>query len=183
MQRAPPRSRQWRPPIEDRDQHFQALRSARVGRKDGRRKANALRSISDTVAHPWAAHGDRANAGHDLAFRQMSMAHQSLVAIIGRLVGIPAEQGCDFGLDSLRQKRSRTVAQHLGQRINKTSWLGKLENVSLGHGVSLLCWRSGGVEHPHDTPPYSFTPSPTFAIAQSRTANAGGPDSGSEGTR
>jgi hypothetical protein len=40
----------------------------------------------------------------------MSMAHQSLVAIIGRLVGIPAEQGCDFGLDSLRQKRARTVA-------------------------------------------------------------------------
>src|SRR6516165_4666682 len=46
--------------------------------------------------------------------------------------------------------------------INKTSWLGKLENVSLGHGVSLLCWRSGGVEHPHDTPPYPFMPSPTF---------------------
>src|SRR5262249_52405537 len=30
-------------------------------------------------------------------------------------------------------------------------------------GVSLLCWRSGGVGHPHDTPPYPFTPSPTFA--------------------
>ena len=53
--------------------------------------------------HPWAAHGDRANAGHDLALRQMSMAHQPLAAILGRLVGIPAEQGCDFGLDSLRQ--------------------------------------------------------------------------------
>jgi hypothetical protein len=38
-----------------------------------------------------------------------------------------------------------------------------LENVSIGHGVSLLCWRSGGVEHPHDTPPYPFMPSPTFA--------------------
>ena len=22
------------------------------------------------------------------------------------------------------------------------------------YGISLLCWRSGGVEHPHDTPPY-----------------------------
>jgi hypothetical protein len=32
----------------------------------------------------------------------------------------------------------------------------------LGHGVSLLWWRSGGFEHPHDTPPYPFTPSPTF---------------------
>jgi|SRR6187200_3377777 hypothetical protein len=59
----------------------------------------------------------------------MSMAHQPLAAIIARLVGIPAEQGCDFGFDSLRQQRSRTVAQHLDQRIDKTSWLGKLENV------------------------------------------------------
>jgi hypothetical protein len=24
-------------------------------------------------------------------------------------------------------------------------------------------WRSGGVKHPHDTPPYPFMPSPTFA--------------------
>jgi hypothetical protein len=31
-----------------------------------------------------------------------------------------------------------------------------LENVSVGHGVSLLRWRSGGVKHPHDTPPYPF---------------------------
>jgi hypothetical protein len=42
-----------------------------------------------------------------------------------------------------------------------------LENVSIGHGVSLLCWRSGGVEHPHDTPPYPFMPSPTFAHSSS----------------
>src|SRR6266516_1447280 len=40
--------------------------------------------------------------------------------------------------------------------------MGELENVSVGHGVSLLQWRSGGVEHPHDTPPYPFMPSPTF---------------------
>src|SRR5258706_6056937 len=54
-------------------------------------------------------------------------------------------------------------AQNLGQRIAKSSWLRELENISVGHGVSLLCWRSGGLEHPHDTPPYPFTPSPTFA--------------------
>jgi hypothetical protein len=40
-----------------------------------------------------------------------------------------------------------------------------LENISLSHGVSLLRWRSGGLEHPHDTPPYPFTPSPTFAYS------------------
>src|SRR6202011_5140179 len=55
--------------------------------------------------------------------------------------------------------------QHLGQRIGKISWLGELENISVGHGVSLLRWRSGGVEHPHDTPPYPFMPSPTFGLS------------------
>jgi hypothetical protein len=39
------------------------------------------------------------------------------------------------------------------------------ENVSVGRGVSLLRGRSGGVEHPHDTPPYLLMPSPTFAYS------------------
>ena len=93
----------------------------------------------------------------------MPVAHQPLAAIVGQLVGMAAEQGRNLGLDGLRQQRSRAVAQNLGQRIGKSSWLGELENISLGHGVSLLRWRSGGVEHPHDTPPYPFMPSPTFA--------------------
>jgi hypothetical protein len=68
-----------------------------------------------------------------------------------------AEQARNLGLEGLRQKRSRAGAQNLGQRIGKSSWLRELENIiSVGHGVSLLCWRSGGVEHPHDTPPYPF---------------------------
>src|SRR6266566_4923313 len=74
-----------------------------------------------------------------------------------------AEQARNLSLDGLRQKRARAVAQNLGQRIGKSSWLRELENISVGHGVSLLCWRSGVLEHPHDTPPYPFTPSPTFA--------------------
>src|SRR4029077_14711709 len=78
-------------------------------------------------------------------------------------VGMAAEQARNLGLEGMRQKRSRAGAQKLGQRIGKSSWLRELENISLGHGVSLLCWRSGGIEHSHDTPPYPFTPSPTFA--------------------
>src|SRR5436305_12698638 len=70
--------------VEDRDQHFEALRSARVGRKDCRGKANALGAFTDTVAHPRPAHGDRTNTGHDLALLQMSMAHQSLAALVAR---------------------------------------------------------------------------------------------------
>src|SRR6516162_3330833 len=129
------------------------------------------------ILHPWpserfavnhpryarAAHSDRTDAGHDFALWQMPVAHQPPAAIIGELVGMPAEQARNLGLDGLRQKRSRAAAQNLGQRVGKSPWLRESENISVGHGVSLLCWRSGGVEHPHDTPPYPFTPSPTFA--------------------
>ncbi|MGB8128018.1 MAG: hypothetical protein WCF50_30640, partial [Pseudolabrys sp.] len=47
--------------------------------------------------------------------------------------------------------------------MGESPWLSQLDDVSVGHGVSLLWWRSGGVEHPHDTPPYPFMPSPTSA--------------------
>jgi len=148
--------------VEDRDQHFEALRPTRVGRQNRRRKADPLATFAAAVAHARAAHSDRTDAGHDLTLGQMPVAHQPLAAIIGELVGMATEQARNLGLDSLRQQRSRAVAQNLGQRIGKSSWLGELENVSVGHGVSLLRWRSGGVEHPHDTPPHPFMPSPTF---------------------
>jgi hypothetical protein len=41
----------------------------------------------------------------------MPVAHESLAAIVGELVGMAAEQGSDLGLDCLRQQRSRAVAQ------------------------------------------------------------------------
>src|SRR5450759_886832 len=93
----------------------------------------------------------------------MPMAHQPRPAIIGQLVGMAAEEASNLGLHCLRQQHSRAVAQHIGQQIGKHPWLGQLDEIILGHGVSLLRWRSGGVEHPHDTPPYPFTPSPTSA--------------------
>jgi hypothetical protein len=84
----------------------------------------------------------------DLALGQMPVAYQPLVAVVGQLVGVAAKQGRHFGLDGLRQKRSRAVAQGLGQRVRKSSWLGELEDVSVGLGVSLLQWRSGGFDPP-----------------------------------
>src|SRR5215211_4141988 len=46
-----------------------------------------------------------------------------------------------LGLDRLGQQGARSVAQHLGQRVGKRPWLKQLDDVSIGHGVSLLCWR------------------------------------------
>ncbi len=91
------------------------------------------------------------------------MAYQPLPAVVGELVGMRHEPGHYLGLDGLRKQRPRAIAQNFGQRIGECPWLGELQNISVGQGVSLLQGRSGGVKHPHDTPPYPFMPSPTFA--------------------
>src|SRR4051812_5404443 len=112
-------------------------------------------------------HGDRAKAGHDHALRPMPMAHQPLAAVFGVLVSVAGKEGGDLRLDGLRQQRPRARAQNFGERVGELCWLDQLDDIILGHGVSLLCWRSGGLEHPHDTPPYPLTPSPTSAHSSS----------------
>src|SRR5262249_4205667 len=62
--------------VEDRDQHLQALRPARVGRQNRRRKADALATFAAAVTHARAAHSHRTDAGHDLTLGQMPVAHQ-----------------------------------------------------------------------------------------------------------
>src|SRR4051812_35070263 len=78
----------------------------------------------------------------------MAMAHQPLAAVFGLSVGMAAEEGCDLGLDSLRQQGSRALAQNFGQRVGELCWLDQLDDIILGHGVSLLRWRSGGSNTP-----------------------------------
>src|SRR6476620_7168379 len=68
-----------------------------------------------------------------------------------------------LGLDRLRQQGARSVAQHLGERVGKRPWLKQLDHGSIGHGVSLLCWRSGGSNTPTIRRPPPVTPSPTSA--------------------
>src|SRR5437588_8216628 len=93
----------------------------------------------------------------------LTVTHDALVARLSLEIGISSEEVSDFRLHSLREKGTRPVAQNLGEQIGEGPWLSQLDDVSVGHGVSLLRWRSGGVEHPHDTPPYPFMPSPTSA--------------------
>ena len=118
---------------------------------------------SAAIANSGTTHGHRTDAGHDLALGQMPMAHQPAVAIIGQLIGMTAEEARNLGLHGMHQQRSRASAQNLGQWIRKRPWLRQLDDIILDHGVSLLVWRSGGVEHPHDTPPYPLTLLPTSA--------------------
>src|SRR6516225_3012606 len=153
--------------VEDGDQHLKALRSPRVSRQDRRRVPNARALGSFAVAHPRLANGDRADAGHDLAFRKMAVAHDALLARRGPEIGVLCEKLSNLRFDGLGQQRTRAAAQDLCEGIGKGPWLGELDDVTVRHGVSLLHWRSGGVEHHHDTPPYPVTPSPTSGHSSS----------------
>src|SRR5205823_8915255 len=68
-----------------------------------------------------------------------------------------------LGLDRLGQQGARSVAQHLGKRVGERPWLKQLDDVSIGHGVSLLGWRSGGANTPTIRRLHPVSPSPTFA--------------------
>src|SRR4029077_16510450 len=84
-----------------------------------------------------------------------------LLARLGLEIAVLCEKLSNLRFDGLGQQRTRAVAQDLCEGIAKGPWLGELDDVTVRHGVSLLHWRSGGVEHHHDTPPYPVTPSPT----------------------
>jgi hypothetical protein len=96
------------------------------------------------------------------------MAHQPLPAVSGALVGVRGEKAGHLGFYGLGEQRSRATPQNLRQSIGKCPWLNELENVSVGHSVSLLQWRSGGVEHSHDTLPYPLMP-PTSVNSSSES--------------
>src|SRR6202030_1902393 len=146
--------------VEDRDQHFQALRPPRVPRQDRWRIPDALALGSFAVAHPRLANADRADPGHDLTLREMAVAHNALLAGRGLQIGVLCEKLGNLRFDGLAQQRTRAVTQDFRQGIAEGPWLAELDHVTVGHGVSLLHWRSGGVDHHHDTPPYPVTPSP-----------------------
>src|SRR6478609_7794012 len=73
-----------------------------------------------------------------------------------------AEKVCNLGLYRLGEQGTRPVAQDFSELILDVRWLNQLDDVIFGHGISLLWWRSGGVKHPHDMPPFRFPPSPTL---------------------
>ena len=89
------------------------------------------------------------------------MPNQALPAVIGALVGMFPKKAGYFGFNSLSKQRSRAVAQNIGQSIAEGPWLNQSKNVSVGHSLSFLGCRGGGVKHP-TIPPY------LHAVADSR---------------
>src|SRR5712672_604748 len=155
--------------IKDRQQRLDRLRAAHVGRQDRRREPDAARIGSGglAIAYTRLADGDRTDTGHHLALRQVTVADDALVAVPGLQIGMLVEKVRDLGLDRPGEQGTGPVAQDFGEMIVEESWLNQLDDVILGHGISLLRWRSGGVKHPHDMPPSRFPTSPTLGDSSS----------------
>ena len=115
---------------------------ARVVEKAARIRIHFASACPDAAL--WRANRNRADAGHDLAFGQVAVAHQPSAAFFGARLGVAIKERGYLRLDRPRQQGPGAAAQHLGQRIGKRRWLGKLQNGIVTHGVSLLRWRSGG---------------------------------------
>src|SRR6202035_1211219 len=149
--------------VKDRQQRLDRFRAAHVRRQDRRREPDAVGvgSVRLAIAYTRLADGDWTDTGHHLAFRQVTVAHDALVAVRSLQIAMLAEKVRDLGLDRLGQQSTRPIAQDFGELIVDVSWLNQLDDVIFGHGISLLRWRSGGVRHPHDMPPSRFEPSPT----------------------
>src|ERR1700730_4149646 len=69
---------------------------------------------------------DRPDAGHDLAFRKMAVAHDALLARLGLEIGVLCEKLSNLRFDRLGQQRTRAAAQDLCEGIGKGPWLGEL---------------------------------------------------------
>jgi len=83
----------------------------------------------------------------------VAVAHDTPATVSGLQIGMSAKKFGDLGLHGLGQQGARPGAQHLRELVVERSWLNQLDDVIVGHGISLLRWRSGGVKHPHDMPP------------------------------
>ena len=66
----------------------------RVRRQDGRAEPNALPVDSFAVAHARLADADRANTGHDLTLRQMTVAHDTTETVLSLEISMLGEEAC-----------------------------------------------------------------------------------------
>ena len=57
------------------------------------------------IAHTRLADGDRTDTGHHLALRQVTVADDALVAVLGLQIGMLAEKVRDLGLYRLGEQR------------------------------------------------------------------------------
>src|SRR5258708_11254145 len=79
--------------VKDRQQRLDRLRPAHVGRQDRRREPDAVGvgSVRLAIAYTRLADRDPTDTGHHLALRQVTVADDALVAVLGLHISMLAE--------------------------------------------------------------------------------------------
>ena len=73
-------------------------------------------SVGFAIAYTRLANSDRIDTGHHLAFRQVTVACDALMAVRGLEIGMLAEKVRDLGLDRLGQQSTRPIALDFDHR-------------------------------------------------------------------
>ena len=103
--------------------------------------------------------------GHHLALRQVTVADDALVAVLGLQIGMLAEKVCNLGLYRLGKQGTRPIAQDFGELILDVSWLNQLGALPSGRLLNHQCCNSVA----HLQPPSPKSPSDAHAPVESIT--------------
>ena len=78
-------------------------------------KANALRIFQ--ISHPGHANGDRSNAGLNLSFWQVAIAHNTPAPLVVDLRGVLLKELADLGFHGHLKQLTSSLADHCGQSV------------------------------------------------------------------
>jgi hypothetical protein len=93
-----------------------------------------------TIANPRLAHGRPPDGCLGGPFRHMPVARQAQAAVVRSEMSMGRESFGNLGFHRLRQQRTRTVAQHLGQWIGDVAHWCKAMTSSSSMGYQSLKW-------------------------------------------
>jgi len=83
----------------------------------------------------------------------MAVADDALAPNQGLELAITAEKVRNLRLDRLGKQATRATARDFDELIAESTRLNQFDDVRLRRDISLLRWRSGGFNYPHDMPP------------------------------
>ena len=79
------------------------------------------------------------------------------MTILGPQIRMLGKKVGDLGFDRPDKQGTGPVAQDFRELVVEGSWLNQSDNAIVGHGISLLRWRSEVVKQPHDMPAFPIT--------------------------
>ncbi|KUP93081.1 hypothetical protein TRIHO_19870 [Tritonibacter horizontis] len=87
---------------------------------DGTRESDLV-FASTPIPHAWHLHGHRTNAGHHLAFGQMTVSDQACPPVLELVPGEGVHERGQLGVDRLFDQLARSIAQNVGERVGAKS--------------------------------------------------------------